>query len=198
MCSVYICAGLYTCTMYMWGVGFCCVRTKCEFPSIFGCHINYCTGIWTVTVAVRIIYLGWLIDRKFCIKGAQAKELVFLIFKFFFQTGFIGVEYGFLENPPVERAVNSMEQKTWVFCQVDAQEFHLRSCLVKNTTARISWYSSYRLNVQSRTITNCTVAFFTFLLMLFVQYSKYIGFKWNETHTRNSNTYHYITYKRCL
>jgi hypothetical protein len=30
--------------------------------------------------------------------------------------------------------------------------------------------------VQSRTITNCTVAFFTFLLMLFVQYSKYIGF----------------------
>jgi hypothetical protein len=35
-------------------------------------------------------------------------------------------EYGFLYSPPVERTVNNIEQKTRVFCQNDAQEFHLR------------------------------------------------------------------------
>ncbi len=35
-------------------------------------------------------------------------------------------EYGFLLNPPVEGTVNSMEQKTLVFCKLDVQEFHLR------------------------------------------------------------------------
>jgi hypothetical protein len=34
-------------------------------------------------------------------------------------------EYGFLLNPPVEGIVNSIEQKTRVFCQTDVQEFHL-------------------------------------------------------------------------
>jgi hypothetical protein len=34
-------------------------------------------------------------------------------------------EYGFLYNPPVERTLNSMEQKTRVFCSTDVQEFHL-------------------------------------------------------------------------
>jgi hypothetical protein len=33
------------------------------------------------------------------------------------------VEYGFL--PPVDGTVNSMEQKTLVFCQIDVQEFHV-------------------------------------------------------------------------
>jgi hypothetical protein len=37
------------------------------------------------------------------------------------------VEYGFLLNPPVEFTVNSTEQKTGVFCSIDAQEFHLWS-----------------------------------------------------------------------
>jgi hypothetical protein len=30
-----------------------------------------------------------------------------------------------IPNPPVEGTVNSMEQKTSVFCQTDVQEFHL-------------------------------------------------------------------------
>jgi hypothetical protein len=33
---------------------------------------------------------------------------------------------GFLCNPPLEETLNSMEQKTRVFCQIDVQEFHLR------------------------------------------------------------------------
>jgi hypothetical protein len=37
------------------------------------------------------------------------------------------VEYGFLYNPPVEWNVNSMEQKTRVFCQIYVQEFYLKS-----------------------------------------------------------------------
>jgi hypothetical protein len=32
------------------------------------------------------------------------------------------VEYGFLQNPPEERTVNSIEQKTGVCCQIDVQE----------------------------------------------------------------------------
>jgi hypothetical protein len=34
------------------------------------------------------------------------------------------------KNPPVERIVNSMEQKTRVFCQIDVQEFHLWSLVL--------------------------------------------------------------------
>jgi hypothetical protein len=34
------------------------------------------------------------------------------------------VEYGFLQNPPVEGTVNSMEQKTRDFCQIHVQEFY--------------------------------------------------------------------------
>ncbi len=33
----------------------------------------------------------------------------------------------FFKNPPLEGTVNSMEQKTRVFCQIDVQEFHLRN-----------------------------------------------------------------------
>jgi hypothetical protein len=36
-------------------------------------------------------------------------------------------ESGFLKNPPVELTVNSMEQKTRVFCLIYVQEFHLWS-----------------------------------------------------------------------
>ncbi len=37
-------------------------------------------------------------------------------------------EYGFFKNPPIERTVSSMKQKTWVFHQTNVQEFHLRQC----------------------------------------------------------------------
>jgi hypothetical protein len=32
----------------------------------------------------------------------------------------------FFKNPLVEETVNSIEQKTEVFCKIDVQEFHLR------------------------------------------------------------------------
>ncbi len=57
-------------------------------------------------------------------------RLEFSCFVDFFVCSFITrVEYGmvFFKNPPVEGTVNSMRQKTWVFCQIDVQEFHL-SC----------------------------------------------------------------------
>jgi hypothetical protein len=37
----------------------------------------------------------------------------------------------FCKNPPVEGTVNSMEQKTRVFCQIDVQEFHLGAYRIK-------------------------------------------------------------------
>jgi hypothetical protein len=49
-------------------------------------------------------------------------RLKFSYFSDFFQTR---EEYGNLENSLVEGTVNSMEQRTRVFCKIDVQEFHL-------------------------------------------------------------------------
>jgi hypothetical protein len=49
-------------------------------------------------------------------------RLKFSYFSDFFQTR---EEYGNLENPLVEGTVNSMEQRTRVFCKIDVQECHL-------------------------------------------------------------------------
>jgi hypothetical protein len=41
-------------------------------------------------------------------------------------------------NPPVEGTVNSMEQKTRVFCQIDVQQFHLWICIILKSIARFA------------------------------------------------------------
>ncbi len=48
------------------------------------------------------------------------------LFRGFFKCIFQSKEkYCFLSNSPVDGTVNSTKQKTRVFCQIDAQEFHL-------------------------------------------------------------------------
>ncbi len=51
MCSVYICAELYI-YLYMWGVGICCVRTKCEFSNVY-LDVHYCAGIRRVQLLLQ-------------------------------------------------------------------------------------------------------------------------------------------------
>jgi hypothetical protein len=49
-------------------------------------------------------------------------------------------EIVFFSNPPVEGTVNSMEEKTRVFCKIDVQEFHLSILLMFKCTAGFRGY----------------------------------------------------------
>ncbi len=61
---------------------------------------------------------------------------VFLFAEFFISIFKTRVESGFLLKSANRKTVNNMEQKTWVLCQIDVQEFHLYLSLSKKSSDR--------------------------------------------------------------
>jgi len=72
-------------------------------------------------------------------------------------------KYGFLENPPGEGSVNSMEQKTRVFWQIDVQEFKLYSgyCIYVLSAVFVFVFRCYVHSYMSKSTNNVHITMTT-------------------------------------